>query len=102
MRTAWPGSTERGCVEDDSDIAELERDYLRLNGYQADIEEDGAEGLRKALSGTYDAVIVDLMLPNKSRYAITRKSGSRPEFLSWIGAESKILLNKSSDQELLV
>jgi len=59
-------------IEDDSNIAELERDYLKLNGYQADIVDDGAEGLRMAVSGAYDVVIVDLMLPNKSGYDIIK------------------------------
>ncbi len=50
-------------IEDDLNIAELERDFLQLNGYVSDIAEDGEEGLRKALTGIYDVIIVDLMLP---------------------------------------
>jgi DNA-binding response OmpR family regulator len=57
-------------IEDDLNIAELERDYLKLNGYTADIECDGASGLAKALTGAYNVLIVDLMLPNKSGYEI--------------------------------
>lgn len=57
-------------IEDDINIAELERDYLKLNGYSADIESDGVAALAKALSGAYDVLIVDLMLPNKSGYEI--------------------------------
>ncbi|NLD48945.1 MAG: response regulator transcription factor, partial [Clostridiaceae bacterium] len=41
-------------IEDDINIAELERDYLKLNGYRADIINDGAKGLEKAISGIYD------------------------------------------------
>ena len=54
-------------LEDDINIAELERDYLKLNGYNADIESDGALGLKKALLGGYDVIIVDLMLPGEKR-----------------------------------
>jgi DNA-binding response OmpR family regulator len=60
-------------IEDDLDIAELERDYLQLNGYQADIVLDGLQGLKKAVSGTYDAVVVDLMLPHTDGLEIIRE-----------------------------
>ena len=57
-------------IEDDNNIANLEKDYLQLNGYKVDICEDGELGLKKALLGIYDIVIVDLMLPKKSGYEI--------------------------------
>jgi DNA-binding response OmpR family regulator len=60
-------------IEDDSNIAELERDYLKLNGFAADIEADGQAGLRKALTGEYSLVIVDLMLPGKSGFEIIQE-----------------------------
>ncbi len=59
-------------IEDDINIAELERDYLKLNGYHADIETDGDAGLKRALSGAYDVIIVDLMLPGKNGFEIIR------------------------------
>jgi DNA-binding response OmpR family regulator len=57
-------------IEDDLDIAELERDYLQLNGYYAEIEQDGETGLKKALSGRFDIIVVDLMLPRKHGFEI--------------------------------
>ena len=60
-------------IEDDINIAELERDYLKLNGYKADIVHDGAQGMQKAVTGAYDVIIVDLMLPNKSGYDIIKE-----------------------------
>lgn len=60
-------------IEDDINIAELERDYLKLNGYKADVVHDGAQGMQKAISGAYDVIIVDLMLPNKNGYEIIRE-----------------------------
>lgn len=60
-------------IEDDLNIAEMERDYLQLNGYQVDIALDGATGLQKALSGAYDILIVDLMLPQKDGFTIIKE-----------------------------
>ena len=59
-------------IEDDLNIAELERDYLQLNGYHAEIEQDGANGLEKALSGRFDIIVVDLMLPRTDGFEIIR------------------------------
>ncbi|MHC1760607.1 MAG: response regulator transcription factor [Negativicutes bacterium] len=60
-------------IEDDVDIAELERDYLQLNGYFAEIVQDGLQGLKMAISGMYDVVVVDLMLPHKNGYEIIKE-----------------------------
>lgn len=57
-------------VEDEQSIAELERDYLQINGFDCDIAADGEEGLRLALTGDYDLVVLDIMLPKKDGYAI--------------------------------
>lgn len=59
-------------IEDDTNIAELERDYLQLNGYQVTIAADGLIGLEKAGSGKYDVIIVDLMLPHKDGFEILK------------------------------
>jgi len=64
-------------IEDDLNIAELERDYLQLNGFKADIVQDGAQGLKRALTGIYDVIIVDLMLPNKDGYEIIKEIRNR-------------------------
>ena len=66
-------------IEDDLNIAELERDYLQLNGYEADIVQDGIQGLKKALTGLYNVIIVDLMLPGKDGYHITKEIRSKFE-----------------------
>lgn len=60
-------------VEDDQNIAELERDYLKLNGYEADIETDGRKAAPLALSGNYALLIVDLMLPGKNGFEIIKE-----------------------------
>lgn len=60
-------------VEDDTDIAELERDYLEASGFAVDISSDGDEGQRRALSGDYQLVLLDVMLPGADGFAICRR-----------------------------
>lgn len=60
-------------IEDDLNIAELEKDYLELNGYAVEIIQDGEEGLKKAMKGTYDLIVIDLMLPNKNGFEIVKE-----------------------------
>ncbi|MFB7141350.1 response regulator transcription factor [Gottfriedia sp. NPDC056225] len=60
-------------VEDDLNIAELEKDYLGLNGYDVTIKTDGSLGSKEALTGNYDLLIVDLMLPNKNGFEIIKE-----------------------------
>ena len=60
-------------IEDDKSIAELERDYLELNGFEVTICEDGTKGLEEALVGGYDLILLDLMLPGSDGFDICRK-----------------------------
>ena len=60
-------------VEDDRLIAELERDYLEAVGYAVEMEASGKEGLRMALSGDYDLVLLDVMLPEMSGFEVCRR-----------------------------
>ena len=60
-------------IEDEEAIAELEKDYLELSNFEVDIEANGAEGLRKALSGNYDMFILDLMLPDMDGFEICKR-----------------------------
>ena len=50
-------------IEDEIAIAELEKDYLELSGFQVTMINEGREGLREALGGDYQLIILDLMLP---------------------------------------
>lgn len=60
-------------VEDEESIAELEKDYLELSGFEVEIENDGEEGLHMALHEDFDLVILDLMLPGVDGFEICRK-----------------------------
>ena len=59
-------------VEDEESIAELERDYLELSGFEVEVEKDGSEGLRRALEEKYDMFILDLMLPGTDGFEICK------------------------------
>jgi len=59
-------------VEDDPLIAALERDYLLAGGFDAEIAEDGETGLKRALTGAYQLVLLDVMLPKLDGFAICR------------------------------
>ena len=59
-------------VEDEKSIAELERDYLEINGFITDIAYAGDEGLRLALSKEYDLILLDVMLPNIDGFEVCK------------------------------
>ena len=59
-------------IEDDGDIAELERDYLEADGFAVDVSSDGDEGMRLARTGDYCLILLDVMLPGADGFAICR------------------------------
>jgi DNA-binding response OmpR family regulator len=59
-------------IEDDKSIAELERDYLEIEGYRVDIALNGNDGLSKALKEETDLVLLDLMLPGIDGFQICK------------------------------
>lgn len=60
-------------IEDDSAIASIERDYLEINQFAVEIAEDGITGVEKALSGQFQLVLLDLMLPGEDGFSVCRK-----------------------------
>jgi DNA-binding response OmpR family regulator len=60
-------------VEDEDSIAELEKDYLELSGFEVDLEVDGTKGLEKALTTPYNLIILDLMLPGTDGFDICKE-----------------------------
>ena len=60
-------------VEDELPIAELEKDYLELSGFEVVIETDGNRGLEQALKGEFNLVILDLMLPGMDGFEVCRR-----------------------------
>lgn len=60
-------------VEDELSIAELEKDYLELSGFDVSIEGKGDAGLKSALTMNFDLIILDLMLPIVDGFEICKQ-----------------------------
>ncbi len=60
-------------VEDEEAIADLEKDYLELSGFEVEIETNGRDGLNSALNVEYDLIILDLMLPDVDGFEICKE-----------------------------
>ena len=60
-------------VEDEETIADLEKDYLELSGFEVEVANDGETGLEKALKDEYSLFILDLMLPGVDGFEICKK-----------------------------
>ena len=60
-------------VEDEDAIAEIERDYLELSGFDVTLASDGKEGLDIALKEDFDIIILDIMLPGMDGFDICKK-----------------------------
>lgn len=60
-------------VEDEEAIADLEKDYLELSGFEVEVANDGEMGLLKALGEDYNLIILDLMLPGVDGFEICRR-----------------------------
>lgn len=60
-------------VEDEEAIADLEKDYLELSDFEVTIENSGDKGLEAALTGSFDLVILDLMLPGIDGFEVCKK-----------------------------
>ena len=60
-------------VEDEDAIAEIEKDYLELSGFEVVIKSDGTSGLATALEEEFDIMILDVMLPGVDGYEICKQ-----------------------------
>lgn len=60
-------------IEDDQDIAFIEKDYLEMSGYAITIASDGLTGLKEGLSGSYQLVLLDVMLPGMDGFEVCRR-----------------------------
>ena len=60
-------------VEDEVRLAATLQDLMELNGYTADVCHDGESGLDNALSGIYDVMVLDVMLPRMDGFTVLRR-----------------------------
>lgn len=60
-------------IEDDKSIAELEQDYLEINGFETQIAYTGIMGLEFALNHDFDLVLLDVMLPGKDGFKVCQE-----------------------------
>ena len=60
-------------IEDEESIADLEKDYLELSGFEVQTETRGDSGLQTALNKDFDLIILDLMLPGVDGFEVCRK-----------------------------
>ena len=64
-------------VEDERALAETVRRGLKNEGFVVDVAHDGVRGLSAALENTYDAILLDLMLPRMNGYDVLRELRQR-------------------------
>ena len=60
-------------IEDEEVIADLEKDYLELSGFEVAITNNGKDGLEQALKGDFSLIILDLMLPEMDGFEVCKK-----------------------------
>ena len=60
-------------IEDEEVIADLEKDYLELSGFEVEIKNNGKDGLEHALKGDFSLIILDLMLPEIDGFEVCKK-----------------------------
>ena len=60
-------------IEDEEVIADLEKDYLELSGFEVEIRNNGKDGLEAALSADFSLVILDLMLPEMDGFEVCKR-----------------------------
>ncbi len=60
-------------IEDDAAIAAIEKDYLEIENFEVEIAQDGNRGLERGLSGNFDLILLDLMLPGMDGFTVCRR-----------------------------
>src|SRR5262245_29661811 len=64
-------------IDDDVEFGALVRQYLEPEGFAVEAVYDGTSGLERAVAGTFDVVIIDVMLPDVLGFEVLRRLRSR-------------------------
>jgi len=59
-------------IDDDVELCELLQEYLEAEGFTIDVVHDGKQGIERALAGSYDAIVLDIMLPGADGLTVLR------------------------------
>ncbi|MFC7679981.1 response regulator transcription factor [Paenibacillus sp. GCM10028914] len=81
-------------IEDELTIAQLERDYFEINGFDVDLCHSGTEGLKLALEGDYNLIIIDLQLPMLDGFELCRRIREAKEVPIFIVSAKKEEIDK--------
>jgi DNA-binding response OmpR family regulator len=79
MEPLVSGSRRVLVVDDDRRLAALIRDYLTPLGYEIELRHNGTEGLEEALAGSYEAMILDVMMPGMDGFEVLRELRKRSD-----------------------
>jgi two-component system response regulator CpxR len=60
-------------IDDDIELCALLREFLEREGFRVTLEHDGARGLEIALSGSFDLIVLDLMLPGLDGFSVLKR-----------------------------
>lgn len=60
-------------IDDDKELSAMLGEYLAAEGFSIDHAYDGREGVGKALSETYDAIVLDVMMPELDGFEVLRR-----------------------------
>lgn len=66
-------------IDDDEELSELVGEYLAAEGFETETAHDGESGLEKALSGDFDLVTLDVMLPTRNGFDVLREIREKSE-----------------------
>ncbi len=79
MDTTTPSGTRVLIIDDDRKLCRLIRDYLSPMGYSIESVHTGPEGVERATTGSWQAVILDLMLPGMDGFEVLKRIRARSE-----------------------
>src|SRR5580704_11362064 len=85
-------STRLLLVDDDLKLCRLVRQYLEPLGYSVSLAHNGEDGLRAALAGTFDAIILDVMMPRLDGFEVLKRLRAKSDvpvlMLTGLGEEA--------------